>query len=206
MQNLIKKIIIALAILVFIEITGAVITHQTNDRYFSVNTIIADIKWPVTLVENLLVRRVPDMFNNGVNKTKFGDNNVKKITLQEADTRNLLDPVISVDGTGTTIFTTLLPGIFPPTIPDTQINTTMRSPGVNGVGYAEKEFNMPEGFQLTIPKGAHYAMFKSQGENQDPNLVYSIGFFGVKQPLFRSKPAGLSEESRPLFRSKSATP
>jgi hypothetical protein len=53
----------------------------------------------------------------------------------------------------------------------------MRSPGVNGVGYAEKEFNMPEGFQLTIPKGAHYAMFKSQGENQDPNLVYSIVVF-----------------------------
>jgi len=31
-------------------------------------------------------------------------------------------------------------------------------------------------------------------------------FFGVKKPGFRTKPAGLSEESRPLFRTKSATP
>jgi hypothetical protein len=33
-----------------------------------------------------------------------------------------------------------------------------------------------------------------------------IAFFGVNRPPFRSKPAGLSEQSRPPFRSKPATP
>ena len=32
-----------------------------------------------------------------------------------------------------------------------------------------------------------------------------VAFFGVNRPGFRSKPATLSEESMPLFRSNSAT-
>ena len=44
-----------------------------------------------------------------------------------------------------------------------------------------------------------------------PRIVYMeesalAAYFGVKEPPFRSKPAGLSEQSRPPFRTKSATP
>jgi hypothetical protein len=39
-----------------------------------------------------------------------------------------------------------------------------------------------------------------------PSGIGWLGYLGVKKPGFRSKSAGLSEQSRPPFRSKSATP
>ena len=40
----------------------------------------------------------------------------------------------------------------------------------------------------------------------EDDILTAVAFFGLKQPPFRTKSAGLSEQSRPPFRRKPATP
>lgn len=120
---------------------------------------------------------VPSTFDTKAGKTKFGENNITRITAEEAESKKLLEPTIKVDSTNTVTVTTLLPGLFPSTIPNTQIDSESdarqgRAPSV------EKHFIMPEGYQLTVPKETHYALLKANpGTYQNPDLVYTIVTF-----------------------------
>lgn len=166
-----------LAALGTIEAGGAFVTEMTNDQPASiVRTLPNDLRWPITLVENLLNRKIANTFDSNAEKTKFGENNVVKITTEEAESKKLLEPTIRIDDTNTVVVTTLLPGLFPPTIPDTQISSEKHNKNDEFTALTEKQFIMPEDFHLTIPKGMHYALFEA-GTRQNPDLVYTIVTF-----------------------------
>jgi hypothetical protein len=177
-----KKIRIALAGLValgVIEIAGAVIIDQTNKQTKSgIYRIIEDIRWPLTLTENLLNLKVSDTFDNNAGKTSFGENNIVIIGTEEAEAKDLLEPKIRIDSSGNAVITTLLPGIFPESIPDTKLNVENHAEKEQ-TPYTHAYFIMPEGYKLTLPKGTHYALFEADKvPNQQPDLVYSIvGFY-----------------------------
>lgn len=121
---------------------------------------------------------VPSTFDTKAGKTKFGENNITRITAEEAENKKLLEPTIKVDNTNTVTVTTLLPGLFPSTIPNTQINSESQAK-MGEAPLVKKSFIMPEGYQLTIPKGTHYALLKPDQEtNRNPDLIYTmITFF-----------------------------
>lgn len=124
---------------------------------------------------------VPSTFDNNPESAKFGENNIRKITPQEAEKENLLEPKVRIDETGTVIVTTLIPGILPSIIPDIDLKTKVVSPRGKGIDYmppfVNKTFSMPEGFQLTIPKGAHYALILGDPKanpNQSSDSVHVV--------------------------------
>lgn len=160
-----------------IEAGGGVITELNNDQPMNAQTIVEDAVWPWTLAENLLNLKAPETFNNNAKKTTFGENNVTKTTTDQAIANNLLEPKIKVDEAGTVTVTTLLPGLFPSTIPDTQISSESHTDRESSL-YVRKDFIMPEGYQLTFPKGTYYALLQANPEtNQNPDLVYTIVTF-----------------------------
>jgi hypothetical protein len=172
-----RIVLLVLAGLGIIEIAGAVITDQTNDQPGVIYRVIEDIKWPITLTENLLILKVPDTFNNNAEKTKFGENNVTKITVEEAEAKDLLEPKIRIDSSGKAVITTLLPGLFTASVPDTELNVENHAEKEQ-TPYTHAYFIMPEGYRLTLPKGTHYVLFEADKvPNQQPDLVYTIGAF-----------------------------
>ena len=88
-----------------------------------------DAAWPwhfgVSVVQDVqrILGVTPLTFENQTGKTNFGEKNVTKITAREAESKNLLGPKITVVNNGVVTVTTLLPGIFPSTIPDAQIDS-----------------------------------------------------------------------------------
>ncbi|MDP2672108.1 MAG: hypothetical protein Q8O68_01195 [Candidatus Daviesbacteria bacterium] len=68
-----------------------------------------------------------------------------------------------------------MPGIFPNTIPDTETTYEARAKE-NEAPVAETDIPISKGYQLTIPKGVHYALMRpNKAETyRDPNLVYTI--------------------------------
>lgn len=167
---------------------GAIINEQFNDMPFSPHSVIvSDAIWPWNLGKSAVedLQRVfnkeavvPSTFDNKAGKATFGENNITRITPQEAQAKSLLEPKVTVDNKGTVIVTTLLPGIFPLVITPTEINSELS--GKSSAPLAEKFFPTPKDFTLPIPKNAYYLMFRGSPEmlpNQDPNLVYMIHIF-----------------------------
>lgn len=178
-----KKARIALAGLAavgVIETGGAVVTELTNNQPMSITrTVPDDIKWPATLIENLVNKKDPDTFNDNSSKPKFGEANIIKLSPQAIIEKGLAEPKITKDSEGITL-TTLLPGIFSENVPNTEIKNIL-NPGKPGerIPSMEKDFVMPEGYALSIPKGMHYALIKPTPEENQPNpdLVYTVVSF-----------------------------
>ncbi|MDP2585674.1 MAG: hypothetical protein Q8P29_02220 [Candidatus Levybacteria bacterium] len=171
--------LVGLATLGAIEAAGAITTELTNNQPISiVRTIPDDLKWPVTLIENLMNQKVPEKYDPKDLNAKFGENNISEISVAEAENNNFLTPKLTLNNDRSVTVATLMPGIFPSEVPDTQIKTEIHPLDAKSTAFVEKHFIMPEGFQLTIPKGVHYAMFKADPvPYQKPDLVYSIVTF-----------------------------
>jgi hypothetical protein len=185
-NNLRKKFVAGSIVGAFIltELGGATIVEFTNDQPASITrTVPEDLKWPITLVENLFNQKTPDTFNNNAGETKFGENNVSRISPEEASEKGLTEPKITIEKNGTVNVTTLLPGNFPAEIKDTKIrtNTDAGEAGVKAPS-VEKHFPMPAGFRLPILKGMHYALLQPapdelKGSDKNPDYIYTIVSF-----------------------------
>lgn len=167
-----RKLRIGMAIGVVAGGAGVAVYQNVPAVHQSIDNAYLDIMRTVG-IETV----VPPTFDTKAGKTKFGENNITRITVEEAESKKLLEPTIKVDNTNTVTVTTLLPGLFPSTIPNTQIDSEThaeegRAPSV------VKHFIMPEGYRLTVPKETHYALFKANpGTYQNPDLVYTIVTF-----------------------------
>lgn len=169
--------------LIALEGTAAAATELTDGDSFRNNPAQTwgqqagdDILHPFDWIKN--ISSVPDTFVNKAGSTKFGESNVTKITTKEAESKDLLEPKITINNDGTVTVTTLLPGIFPAGIPDTELNIENHAEKEQ-IPYTHAKFIMTEGYELTLPKGIRYALLEADKvPNQQQDLVYTIvGFY-----------------------------
>lgn len=112
---------------------------------------------------------VPPTFDNNAKKINYGDNNIQRITVEEANNQDLLTPKFDE---ATKTITTMSPFVIPEGTTASQDKSAYE---VRGIPHSEPREIIPAGTQIVIPKGMHYRLRGGDpNDNENPNLVYYI--------------------------------
>lgn len=110
---------------------------------------------------------IPPTFDNNIVKQKIGNNNIKRVTPEEANKQDLLTPKFREK-----TLTLISPFILPQ---DSSASLDKSPYEVRGINHNEPRFIVPAGTEIVLPKGMHYILIAGNPEwDQDPNLVYGI--------------------------------
>jgi hypothetical protein len=119
---------------------------------------------------------VPPTFDNNAERIRVGDNNITRITPEEANEQGLLTPTFDEE---TKTLTMISPFVIPQGSTASLDTSTYE---VRGIKHNEPRETIPAGTQIVLPEGMHYRLVGGNSEwsigwNGDPKLVYMITAF-----------------------------
>ncbi|MDO8688164.1 MAG: hypothetical protein Q7K41_06215 [Dehalococcoidales bacterium] len=196
LRNAVRSTIAGLLVL---DVVGATATELTDkEPFFNLEyTAIVEpeplqqagynMLHPFGWIKNLQnANEVPSTFDSKAAKQPIGENNIKRITKEEAEKQDLLTPKITVDPAAKTITISTLFTTSPANEPilSTTLDKTYHAPGEISLrpddprnSFGSEHFEVPANFPIILPKGMHYALVTGVPGHNEPNPSQIIGFF-----------------------------